>query len=283
MRDIVMLMGMPRAATTFLYHHFDSHPDIFVPFRRKTNYFSLHFNRKSSDWFFHHFESATRNQICVDTETIGFVDKNIDVLARIEQVLDENCKFIVCIRDPGEWVYSLYKQILTFDTSGIAFETFLQGGYQLIEDNSRVSFNYKNGDIKSRIKLLIENFGPRLLLLDYKEIQQDPNKVLIKIERFLDISGYYKNNPISTEKINASDKKNVRLVTCLLRNKYLIKLLGRLPSNWVKAIRKFYDTRLTRNPESVKKTVEPKEVLLGRVFFKDDVKFYHELFSILKG
>lgn len=273
-----MLMGMPRAATTFLYHHFDAHPDIFVPFRRKTNFFSLHFDSQSTDWFFNHFAGATSNQVCIDTDTIGFVDKSIDILSRIERVLVEGSKFIVCVREPGEWAYSLYKQILTFDANFIEFEPFIRGQYQLVEDGIAVYFNYQNGDIETRIRQLMTLFGDRLLLLDYKEIQRDPNCVLIKIEKFLGISHYYGQNPVSSTRINASDKRNIPLISYLLRNKHLIQCLSYLPSGLVKTIRKFYDTKVTSNSGCTDLKPPAKEVLLAREVFRDDVEFYHQLF-----
>ena len=143
--NLVFLCGMPRAGTTFLYHNFERHPDIFVPFRRKTNYFSLH-SDKPIRWFFDHFKEMNNEKVAIDTETLFFIDRNINSLELIKQVLPES-KIIVCVRSPYDWVVSLYKQISTFDNRIVDFDSFLEGNYTLVEDGCRIRFNYKPGDI----------------------------------------------------------------------------------------------------------------------------------------
>lgn len=277
MSRVAILLGMPRAATTFLYHHFDSHPNLFVPFRRKTNYFSLHYER-GLEWFYEHFKSANDSQVIIDTETLGFIDKKINIEDRIEATLGEDAKLILCVREPGEWAFSLYKQISTFDKNIISFPDFLNGKYVLVEDDVSIPFNYKNGDIKLKIDSLIKHFGARLLLIDYKEIKKNPNKVLIKIESFLGVRGFYKQHPVTSEKINASDKRHSIIVSQLLRNKTLIWLLSLFPASFVKKIRKFYDTKVTKNTLTVVKVEESSEVIMANEYFKDDLKYYNDLF-----
>jgi len=278
MMPIALLLGMPRAATTFLYHHFDSHPDIYVPYRRKTNFFSLHYNRYSPDWFFDHFSKVESAQVVVDTETIGFVDKTIDVIGNIDKVLDKQAKFILCVREPGEWLYSLYSQVMTFDKKEMTFEDFISGQYVLNEDGLNFPFNYQNGDIKKRIKSLIEHFGDRILLLDYKEIQDNANNALIKIECFLGVSPHFKNNPVNSELINASNRKNIRLLTALMRHPAFIGLASRLPVSLVKKLRKMFD-RFSQRSKPIQSYSRQVDVAMARERYNLDVEYYHQLFS----
>ena len=140
---IAILAGMPRAATTFLYHNFNLHPEIFVPHRRKTNYFSLH-NDSSEDWFLSHFKDMPKGSFAVDTETLAFVNTNIKSPMLIKQ-FNKNAKIILCVRDPAEWVVSFYKQISTFENNLPSFEKFLFGHYTLVEDGRNIVFRPDHG------------------------------------------------------------------------------------------------------------------------------------------
>jgi hypothetical protein len=47
---LFVLAGMPRTATTFLYQRFQEHPEIFCPYRKETNFFSVNY-AKGGAWY----------------------------------------------------------------------------------------------------------------------------------------------------------------------------------------------------------------------------------------
>ena len=49
-KKLVVVAGMARAGTTFLYHNFMLHPDIYVPARKELAFFSYNYDH-GYDWY----------------------------------------------------------------------------------------------------------------------------------------------------------------------------------------------------------------------------------------
>ena len=50
MSKICIVVGMPRAATTYLYQTLASHPDAFVPARKELEFYSINYARGNA-WY----------------------------------------------------------------------------------------------------------------------------------------------------------------------------------------------------------------------------------------
>ena len=270
---------MPRAGTTFLYHNLELHPRIYVPFRRKTNFFSLHRNQPVA-WFLEHFSGMGPDQVGVDTETLHFVDRDNHALPEIA-ALNPNAKVMLIVRRPGEWVWSFYKQIQTFDKDMPPFRDFLTGKYTLVEDGCAIPFNFRDGDIESRIKEVGKIFGKNALILNFDLLASDPLRLLTEIEKFLEIKDCFRSLDISHEKINASDRGHIRLLAYLLRQKWLIGLLKRLPRGFVLFFRRVYDELGTKfASKSGESTSEAaRNIEIAREYFASDENFVEALFK----
>ena len=237
---IAILAGMPRAATTFLYHNFNLHPEIFVPYRRKTNYFSLH-NDSSEDWFLSHFKDMPKGSFAVDTETLAFVNTNIKSPMLIKQ-FNKNAKIILCVRDPAEWVVSFYKQISTFENNLPSFEKFLSGHYTLVEDGRNIVFNMDAANINNRIKEYKNLFPKTILILKFKDLTKSPVESLKKIEQFLGVTSFYDVSNVISTKINSSNRVHNKYLNKFLRNELIIKLMKNvLPKKFIVFIRLKFD------------------------------------------
>lgn len=276
LENISYIIGMPRAGTTFLYHNLNKHPDLYVPFRRKTNYFSLH-KDKSIEWFLDHFKDMKENQIGIDTETLYFVDKNLQSYKNIKQI-NPNAKVMLFVRKPDEWVYSFYKQIATFDKDMVSFEDFLKGKYVLCEDNKSIPFNIANGDIKQIIEDIKNIFNENLLIIDFNLFKKDPLKLLQEIEIFLNISPYFTEKNFENKKINASDRGHVVLLASFLRQEWLINVLNKLPRKLVISIRGLYDKLGTLTRQKSDNLYKSHEIDLAKSFFIDDEKYVKDIF-----
>ena len=272
---------MPRAGTTFLYHNLNKHPEIYVPFRRKTNYFSLH-RDKSLDWFLEHFKEMEESQIGIDTETLYFADKHLKSYKKIKDV-NPNAKVMLFVRKPDEWVYSFYKQIATFDKSICSFEDFLQGKYTLIEDGKEIPFNIQDGDIQNLIEDIKKVYGNNVLIIDFKLFSKNPLQLLIKIENFLEIKNFFNESNFQNKKINASNRGHISLLANLLRQQWLIELLSKLPPSRVKSIRLLYDnisSFFTTTKHNSNNTPEnDSNILLAQQYFSKDIEYYNKLFK----
>lgn len=281
-KKIHVLLGMPRAGTTFLYHNLQKHPQIFVPFRRKSNYFAVHYH-KPLEWYYDHFKEATPNQVTIDTDTLSFL--NNDSFKRYKENY-QGGKVILVIRDPALWSISLYKQIKSFTFNMPSFESYVKDGYTLIEDNHEIPYHFKSGQLKEKIEDIISFFGENLLLLDFQLIKKDPLKFLNTIETFLEIETYFSADNFTNERINSGDRKSFKPLNILLRKQWLISLLQKyVPRSFVLKFRNNYDHK---SSNQVKKdtTYNPENIQLAKEYYKPDIDYVNDLFSkgeILKG
>lgn len=273
--NIAFLVGMPRAATTFLYHNFNSHPELCIPFRRKSNYFSLHYS-KGEKWFLSHFKDCPNTSIAIDTETMAFANSELLSPQRIKD-FNENAKVILCVRDPASWVVSLYNQIATFDNMIPDFENFLAGNYILVEDGVGTIFNMKGGDIYRRIKEYEELFADNILVLKFRSVTRDPKEALTKIEQFLGLSSFYTAENVITKKINSSGRRHIKFINKVLRSEYLISLIRvLLPRRAVLGIRWLFDGLLSggdgKEMRSEVNEKKEKMLFLAKNYYKEDIQ-----------
>ncbi len=263
--EIHFLLGMPRAATTYLYHSFDKHPNIFVPFRRKTNYFKAHLS-KGDQWFLDHFNNATDEQVCVDTDTISFVDDESFEAFKSNYA---GQKIILVIREPADWTISLYKQLSGYDIAMPTLNSYYKNGYTFIEDSVEVSFHFQPGDFEKRIQEIIDLFGYNLLLMKYEDFHHNILHSLNEIERFLEVPIYFNEENIIKSKINSSLRKKNNFLNRILRQMWLIKLLQLLPRNFVVWARKKFDYLSAKN-------IKNNEPVSHKVNEFDEIKSYYQ-------
>ena len=272
-KRIAFLVGMPRAATTFLYHNLNLHPGLFIPFRRKTNYFSLHHGR-GEDWFLSHFKDAPADGIAVDTETLAFFNPKMKS-PQLIQVFNPDARIILCVRDPAAWAVSLYHQIATFDSKITSFEEFLEGNYTLQEDGVEVRFHMRDGDIQARIKEYEQTFSNSILLLRFRDLTAFPVDSLRQIEQFLGVAPFYSPENVITKVINSRSRRHNKLLNKLLRNEYFIAMLRfLLPRRAVLAARWGFDGLLAgpsaKTNDHGSDEAEERMLRLARNHFKSD-------------
>lgn len=277
-KQIAYIAGMPRAGTTFLYHNLQKHPQIYVPFRRKSNYFSLH-TEKQLGWLLDHFKYIKSDQIGIDTETLFFVDKSLESYKKIHQ-LNPNAKVMLFVRSPGDWVWSLYKQIATFDNNIVSFEDFLAGKYILIEDGKEVPFSIVNGDIENNIKALIDTFKGNLLIIDFTLFKQNPLRLLKEIEKFLGIPSFFNENNFDNKRINANDRGHFVFIALLVRQEWFINLLNKLPRGLVIFTRRLYDILGTLTAIKTEERIHKvdAETRMAQNNYSQDEKYIKQLF-----
>ncbi len=275
-QNIHVLLGMPRAGTTFLYHNLQLHPQIFVPFRRKTNYFAIHYE-KPSQWYYEHFKDLKSNQVGLDTDTLSFL--NNDSLERFKNNYNGQSKVILVVRDPAFWSMSLYKQIKSFTFNMPSFESYVKEGYTLIEDDSKIPYHFEPGDIKNRIEDVMNFFGDNILILNFDLIKKDPTKFLNAIENFLGIDCFFKSDNFKNERINAGNRKSYKLINSLLRKKWLIELLQNyVPRNFVLKLRNTYDKKSINNNSKSVTHYSQEDRQLAEEYYKSDIEYVKQLF-----
>ncbi|MGB5920465.1 hypothetical protein, partial [Arcobacter sp.] len=193
-----------------------------------------------------------------------------------------NAKVMLFVRQPDEWVYSFYKQIATFDKDICSFEEYLKGEYTLIEDGKVIPFNIQDGDIKYLIEEIKNIYGEQLLLVDFKLFKENPLKLLNRIEEFLKIEQFFDESNFQNKKINASDRGHIPFLANLLRQQWLINILSKLPSSFVKTIRVIYDNIGSLFSKKTKEIAEEtnENITIAQKYFQKDLKYYNDLFKI---
>ncbi len=97
-------IGTQRAGSTYLYNLLKEHPDISLSSFQEVNYYTKNF-RRGKNWY---CETFSANGVPIDTSPVYF--RKGDVVApRIKEVLpDADPRFLLIIRNPIDYLYSLY-------------------------------------------------------------------------------------------------------------------------------------------------------------------------------
>lgn len=252
---IVIIAGMPRAATTFLYHTLAHHPRAWVPPRKELEFFSLNHER-GNDWYFGFFEGAAPDQVGFDISPIYFMDA--DVPDRIK-AFNPNAKVVLMIRDPVEFVVSFYAQRLGSMYQPMAFEEFLSG-YTYSKDGQTVRFVFDDGRMEETIERFRRTFGKNLLLCSYDQVQADPVPVLQAIEAFAGLPPYFNASNVENVRVNASDQKNIVWLNRLMHYKWFADLVVKLvPKRVILGARYWLQAQKNTGGEDAAKSREKNE------------------------
>ena len=73
---IIVIPGMPRAGTTFLYHNLQKHPSIFLPFRKEIDYFNRIYRHRGINWFHSLFKGIRDGQYAGDISPACWFEPN---------------------------------------------------------------------------------------------------------------------------------------------------------------------------------------------------------------
>ena len=277
-KNIFVIPGMPRTGSTFLYHTFQQHPFIFVPYRKETNYFCTLFE-KGTDWYLHEFYQGMRNQqVGVDISPAYFLHP--DSISRIKK-FNPNIKIILGIRLPSDWILSEYSQILSFEWKPPSFQVFIEkGAWIKIFGGKRIYVDFTNEFIIRTIEKYQEAFGDNLLLYQYEFFQNDPLSVIQTIENFVGVPAYFNENNFENTIINAGNRKNIKIIQYLLHQKGVIPVLTTLlPERVLRLARGFFDKKVGKKLEGKSKVYTPENIELAKKTLAKEDAYVTELFS----
>ena len=111
-RPSFFVVGAPKCGTTSLCHYLGQHPDIFIPARKELNFFAsdlnLHRYYRSEREYVDAFQDA-RGKICGEG-TVWYLYS--ETAASEIKSFNSAAKVIICLRNPTEMTYSLYRYFL---------------------------------------------------------------------------------------------------------------------------------------------------------------------------
>lgn len=234
--NLVLIAGMPRAGTTYLYKTLGLHPDIFIPKIKETNFFSYNYH-KGVHWYEDLYNWAEPNQILLDVSPLYFMDEKF-----FERTMNfsKNIKVILIVRKPNEWLYSYYKQYRRLEYKAKSIEEFVNY-YEMTFEGHIFRIKFRDMDLTGIIDNYISAFSKKLLLIDYSYFTSNKLETMYEIEKFMNISHFFTEDNLTDERINAGNRKNSKLI-CHLSTISLLRMIAFkiLPDNIIHYIRDKY-------------------------------------------
>lgn len=172
-------IGAMRSGTTWLDKVLRSHPDIYLPEKRKEIHFFDQYYDRGIEWYEDFFSNVPplEKDIKLGEITPAYLYVK-DSPKRIYESVP-NCRFIVIFRNPAERAYSHYGFLVKNYNERRPFE-------KIVAEEQELFLKGLYGEQMERYLQYfpIENF----LILFYDDIAENPMGVLGKIEDFLEVS-----------------------------------------------------------------------------------------------
>ena len=277
--DIFIVLGMPRAGTTFLYHTLGKHPDIYMPYRKESMYFSVNYC-KGEEWYRGLYKDCSPNQIGADVNPLYY----IDTLA-IDRILDfnPNTKVILSVRNPLDFAISQHGNIAAMGWDVPSVLDMVDGYQWQLSKDTAVPMHLNNGFMQRRIKEISKKFGDNALIYDFRYFEEYPLSVLKHIESFLEIAPFFQEDNFDNVKINASQRRNIPLLNSLLTSQGFLETIYKLvPDNLIRRGRTLFDklsVSSSTNNDSGTGTLSDSEFHALEQKLESDIFYYKELFA----
>ncbi|MDB4534162.1 sulfotransferase [Vicingaceae bacterium] len=274
--NIFIVLGMPRTGTTFLYHTLQNHPDVYLPYRKESYYFSVNFH-KGEDWFKSLYDDMPANQVGADIGPVYFLDPlSIDRILEFEP----NIKVLLGVREPVSYAISQYSNIQALGAAMPPLIEWVSNYKWDLSPKASIDVCLENSFISKRIEELRRIFNDNLLIYDFKLIGESPLAVLKSIESFLDIKPHFDEDNFDNVKINASGRRNIRLLNYFLTNQRILDVIYKVtPKKAIRLFRGMYDKLSVKGePQKTDFPSEDERKFLQE-FFAGDQEYLDKLFS----
>jgi hypothetical protein len=252
MVDFIFL-GPSKTASTWIFEALRGHPELFVPVSKDIYFFDKYYDRGKA-WYAGFFKDAPPGSLCGELSHDYF--SSPEAIRRLHAYNPE-IKLICCLRNPFERAYSSYLHLLRVGLFAGSFEEALQH-FPFLADEGRYG---------THLRHILSLFGrDAVLILDFDELEADPQRFARSIFRFLGVGEDFV-PAVLHEKVNpARIARSVKLANLAKRTALLLRqwgcsnFLGRLKHsrfiNWL-VYRKTVDT-----PQRSKEAVSYPEQLV---------------------
>lgn len=201
-------IGAARSGTSWLDRVLRSHPDIYLPEKRKeVDFFSQYYDR-GIKWYQTFFPSS---EMASNYRNIGEISPDYlyyeNVPLRIYENLP-NCQFILILRNPADRAYSHYGFLIRELNEQRTFQ-------QLCHQAPEV---YIRGLYYQQISRYLKHFSLKnFLILIYEDTMREPERALGKIADFLSIDADKFDRTLIEQRVNASSLVRFPRVRLLAR------------------------------------------------------------------
>lgn len=197
-----LIVGAPRAGTTWIDRNLRQHPEVFLPARKELHFFDREENYSRGIAYYESFFQKAGDAAAVGEATPDYLHRPV-AATRIKEHLGD-VKLIVSLRDPVDRVYSRYWNARGkyAENQGLSFEEKLARKPEFILE----------GYYYDHLCRYLELFGrDRLLCLLFDDLKADGRAFMRSIHRFLGVREDFE--PIGTDAVvnaSASKKRNAR-------------------------------------------------------------------------
>ena len=212
MVDFIFL-GPSKTASTWIFEVLRGHPDVFVPVSKDVYFFDKFYDRGTA-WYASFFKDAPPGSLRGELSHDYF--SNPEAIRRLHAYNPE-IKLICCLRNPFERAYSSYLHLGRVGMFAGSFEEALQ----------RFPFLADEGRYCTHLQHILTLFGrDAVLILDFDELEADPQRFARSIFRFLGVDQDFV-PAVLHEKVNpARAARNVKLANLAKRTALLLRRWG---------------------------------------------------------
>lgn len=185
-----IIIGAQKSGTTWLFKTLANHPDVFMP-RREMNFFE-HPDRmaKGFDWYEKHFDSAT-HESAIGEKTPTYLCVNEIAPFEPHRHIHEyapDVKLIAVLRNPVERALSHARHYMRHAKFGGNISP-LASLRHLIFDSNLSNSILNRGYYARQLEAYYKYFSPEqiLVIINEEEIVKDPNGLMVKVCKFLNI------------------------------------------------------------------------------------------------
>lgn len=229
-----LLLGAPRCGTSWISKNLMHHPEIYLPEKKEIHYFDWNLE-KGLDWYKKQFRGIG-TYFFVGEATPSYLALN-NGPQLIYEALGKDLKFIVCVRDPVERLYSRYWNTVAKykHNSGKSFRSKIEEKPEFINEG--------------KYALHLENYFSKFdrkqfHICFYEDLKKEPEEFLNSIAQFLGVTSEF-SPPRLNHKVNsAASKKRVGHSDLLY---YLSRILKRI--KWYSAMDRVESLNRIQYPE----------------------------------
>ncbi len=196
-----LVIGAPRAGTTWIHHNLRQHPDIYMPGRKELHFFDRHYD-KGIDYYTSFFEGR-KDEAAAGEATPAYLhglntDRNIPALIKADL---PDAMLIASLRNPVDRLYSHYWNVkskfpenadLSFEEKIAQKPSFIEEGFYF--DQLQRYFRYFAKD--------------QILILLFDDLESKPMELLHEVYRFLHVDPNF-DPGMASRRMNASSSKKL--------------------------------------------------------------------------
>ncbi len=222
-----LCIGAQRAGTTWLHRILASHPQIYVPTRRKEVHFFDWYYDRGIEWYGKFFlaGSQSHRHRAVGEVTPDYLYEDM-CPARIRGILPD-VKLIVILRNPVDRAYSHYRMVLRDGIFTHTFEEVVYGGRKLI-GKEIIERGYYSRFIERYLRFFQLD---RLLILIFERAVQDPVGTKRHLASFLGLDARLFPSDIGRVRINPVNMPKARRAYAFAKKS--AEKLRQLDSDWM--------------------------------------------------